>query len=103
MSREAAKELVPRDGTALRELALWRMLDETAARSAEVLALDVGDLDLPSRRLGDRQGRAADVTVLGGLARLLPRLLRGRTSGPAFLTERRARTDLPPASSVSCG
>jgi len=28
----------------------WRMLYETAARSAEVLALDVEDLDLPNRR-----------------------------------------------------
>jgi integrase len=30
--------------------ARWRTLYETAARSAEVLALDVEDLDLPYRR-----------------------------------------------------
>ena len=33
-------------GHRLRERTLWRMLYETAARSAEVLALDVEDLDL---------------------------------------------------------
>ena len=31
-----------------------------------------------------------------GTARLLPRLLKGRTEGPVFLTERRARVQLPP-------
>jgi integrase/recombinase XerC/integrase/recombinase XerD len=31
-----------------------------------------------------------------GTARLLPRLLKGRRSGPVFLTDRRARVQLPP-------
>jgi integrase/recombinase XerC/integrase/recombinase XerD len=87
-----------RDGTALRERVLLRMLYETAAWSAEVLALDVGDLDLANRRARViRKGGAADVIIWQtGTARLLPRLLRGRTSGPVFLTQRRARTELPP-------
>jgi hypothetical protein len=32
-----------------------------------------------------------------GTARLLPRLLKGRTSGPVFVTERKARVQLPAA------
>jgi integrase len=31
-----------------------------------------------------------------GTARLLPRYLKGRTDGPLFVTERRARVELPP-------
>ena len=69
------QELLTREGIALRERVLWRMLYETAARSAEVLALDVGDLDLASRRArGRRQGRAVDLLVWQpATARLLPR------------------------------
>ncbi len=40
------------------------MLYETAARAAEVLALDVGDLDLANRRARvRRKGGAIDVIV----------------------------------------
>ena len=40
------------------------MLYETAARSAEVLALDVEDLDLPNRRAKvRRKGGAIDIIV----------------------------------------
>jgi integrase len=71
----------------------------TAARSAEVLALDVEDLDLPNRRAKvRRKGGAADVIVWQtGTARLLPRLLKGRKSGLVFITERKARVQLPAA------
>ena len=60
--------------------------------------MDVQDLDLPSRRARvRRKGGAVDVIVWQtGTARLLPRLLKGRTSGPVFLTSRRARVELPP-------
>ncbi len=34
----------------LRDKTLWRMLYETAARAEEILGLDAGDLDLPSKR-----------------------------------------------------
>ena len=44
-----------------------------------------------------RKGGAIDVIVWQtGTARLLPRLLKGRKSGPVFLTDRRARVELPP-------
>jgi integrase/recombinase XerC/integrase/recombinase XerD len=87
------------DRHALRERVLWRMLYETAARSAELLALDAGDLDLPNRRARvRRKGGAIDVIVWQtGTARLLPRLLKGRTAGPVFVTARRARVQMPAA------
>jgi len=82
---------------ALRDRTLWRMAYESAARIGELLALDVGDLDLASRRARViRKGGAAEViTLQSGTARLLSRLIRGRTSGPLFLTERRARGQEP--------
>jgi integrase len=60
--------------------------NETAARSAEVLRLDVEDLDLTNRRAKvRRKGGAIDVIVWQtGTARLLPRLLKGRKTGPCF-------------------
>jgi integrase/recombinase XerC/integrase/recombinase XerD len=45
-----------------------------------------------------RKGGAADIIVWQtGTARLLPRLLQGRRTGPVFLTHRRARMPLPTA------
>lgn len=99
LSRERVEELLTRDGVSLRDRVLWRMLYETAARSAEILRLDVEDLDLPNRRARvRRKGGALDVIVWQtATARLLPRLLKGRKTGPVFLTERKARVALPPA------
>ena len=93
-----SRSCLPARTSALRERTLWRMLYETAARSAEVLRLDVEDLDLPNRRVKvRRKGGAIDVIVWQtATARLLPRLLKGRKSGPLFLTDRRARVELPP-------
>jgi integrase len=72
---------------------------ETAARAGELLALDVPDLDLRNRCAKvRRKGNAVDMIVWQtGTARLLPRLLHGRTRGPVFLTERRARVPLAAA------
>jgi integrase len=83
----------------IREKTLWTMLYETAARSGEVLALDVEDLDRRNRRSKvTRKGSAVDIIVWQtGTARLLPRLLDGRTRGPVFLTSRRARVALAAA------
>jgi integrase/recombinase XerC/integrase/recombinase XerD len=98
MSRDDVGELLTREDIGLRERTLWRMLYETAARSAEVLALDVGDLDLPHRAAVRRKGGAIDVIIWQtGTARLLPRLLRRRAAGPVFVTNRRARVELPAA------
>jgi integrase len=98
LSRADVERLLTRDDIAIRERTLWRLLYETAARSAEVLRLDVEDLDLPNRRTKvRRKGGAIDIIVWQtGTARLLPRLLKGRKSGPVFLTDRRARVELPP-------
>ena len=83
----------------IREKTLWTMLYETAARSSEVLALDVEELDRRNRRSKvTRKGSAVDIIVWQtGTARLLPRLLDGRTRGPVFLTDRRARVALAAA------
>lgn len=77
----------------LRERVLWAVLYESAARAEEVLLLDVTDLDPANRRaVVVRKGGARDVIVWQtGTARLLPRLLNGRRSGPVFLTDRKAR------------
>jgi integrase len=93
------EQLPGREDIGLRERTLWRMLDETAARPAEVPALDVEDLDLPGRRARvRRKGGAAGVIVWQtGTVRLLPRLLKGRKSGPVFVTVRKARVELPAA------
>ncbi len=98
LSRADVERLLTREDIALRERTLWRMLYETAARSAEVLHLDVEDLDLPNRRAQvRRKGGAVDIIVWQtGTARLLPRLLKGRKTGPVFLTDRRSRVKLPP-------
>jgi integrase len=88
----------------VREKTLWRLLYDTAARADEILGVDIGDLDL--------QDKTATVTGKGGItrqvnwythtARLLPRIIGGRTRGPLFLTSRRpgrpiATLDLDPA------
>ena len=98
LSRADVERLLTREDIGIRERTLWRLLYETAARSAEVLRLDVGDLDLPNRKAKvRRKGGAIDVIVWQtGTARLLPRLLKGRKAGPVFLTDRRARVQLPP-------
>jgi integrase len=98
LSRDQIEALLGRQDLGLRERTLWRLLYETAARAGEVLALDVTDLDLRNRCAKvRRKGSAVDVIVWQtATARLLPRLLKGRRSGPVFLTERRARVQLPP-------
>jgi integrase len=75
----------------LRERTLWRLLDETAARANELLALDVQDLDLASRRarVHSKGGAVEWAFWPTGSAQPLPRLLAGRTSGPVFLGDRR--------------
>ena len=99
LSREQVEQLLTREDVSLRDRVLWRLLYETAARSAEVLRLDVEDLDLPNRRARVRRkgGNLDPIIWQTGTARLLPRLLKGRRSGPLFLTERKARVQLPPA------
>jgi integrase len=94
--KAAIERLLTRRDLPLREKTLWRMLYETAARTSEILALNVEDLDLDNRKAPIRsKGGAKEQVYWGtGTARLLPRLLRlpdgtSRTSGPLFLSERK--------------
>lgn len=98
LSRDGVNRLLANQDIPLRDRTLWRMLYETAARSAEVLRLNAEDLDMPNKRARvRRKGGAVDVIVWQtGTATLLPRLLKGRRSGPVFVTDRKARVALPP-------
>ncbi|MFJ1455603.1 site-specific integrase [Nocardia sp. N2S4-5] len=104
-SRTAIDQLIARREVHVREKTLWRMLYETCARAEELLQLNIEDLDQAGRCAGvkskgakprtRRCGPAHHEHVLeivywdAGAARLLPRLLRGRTHGPVFVTHRR--------------
>jgi integrase len=67
------------------------MLYETAARAEEILTLDIEDLHPEFRRARvTSKGGAVEYVHWAGTARLLPRLLHGRTAGPVFLADRRA-------------
>ena len=90
--RTRLEKLFADDKRGLRERVLWRMLYETAARAEEILTLNVEDLDPEFRRarVKSKGGAVEYVHWATGTARILPRLLRGRTSGPVFLADRRA-------------
>jgi integrase len=80
--------------SALTSFTAWAGRQEilTAARAGELLSLNIEDLDLEFRRgrVTSKGGAIEYVHWAAGTARLLPRLLRGRTSGPVFLAGRRA-------------
>jgi hypothetical protein len=105
LSRSAVVQLLTCEDISLHERTLWRMLYETAARPAKLLALDVEDLDLPNRRTRiRRKGGAIDVIMCQtGAARLLLSLLKGHRTGPVFVTTRKARVQLPAADLDSSG
>ncbi|MGW3655277.1 tyrosine-type recombinase/integrase [Streptomyces sp. NPDC005151] len=104
-SRMAIDRLIARREVHLREKTLYRMLFETAGRSDEILGVNIEELDFAGRRCQvkakgaktktRRRGQAREDFVLetvywdAGTARLLPRLLKGRTQGPVFVTHRR--------------
>lgn len=82
-----------RKDTALREKLFWRLAYETAGRASEILSLDVTDLDL-GERSAPVVGKGGGIERLHwatGAARLLPRYLGARTTGPLFLTDRAPR------------
>lgn len=99
LSRAQVERLLTDKRIPLRERLLWRLLYESSARASEILSLNVEDLDMPNRRARTtRKGGAIDVVVWQTeSARLLPRYLQGRTSGPLFVTERAAKVELPAA------
>jgi integrase len=93
-----------RQDVAMREKALWRLLYETAARSSEALSIKVEDLELENKRVRIRS-KGGDTDWLHfqtGAARLLPRLIGGRTRGPLFLADRRPAPARAPATVDRC-
>ncbi len=90
LSREELDRLLTRRTASLRDRCLWRMLYETGARANEVLNLNIEDLDLDAKRaVTIRKGGDRDVLHFQtGAARLLPRVINGRTRGPVFLSDR---------------
>ena len=93
-----------RDDVGVREKALWRLLYETAARASEALAINVEDLELDNKRVRVRS-KGGDTDWLhfqSGSARLLPRLIGGRTRGPLFLADRRPVPARAPATADRC-
>jgi len=92
-------QLLERKDIPVRERCLWNMLYDTAARSNEILRLDVQDLDLAQHRaVTIRKGGAIDMVHWASrTARLLPYVIDGRTSGPVFLSTRPVQARRTPA------
>ena len=82
---------------ALRETLFWRCLYSTAARAAEVLNLNIEDLDLHRKRavITGKGGHRETIVWDAGTARLFPLYLAGRKRGPVFVTY--ARPNVAPA------
>jgi integrase len=79
----------------LREHAMWRVLYDSGATAAEVLALDADQLDLSRHRVRPLVGSAfagasTSMEWREGTSQVLRWLLAGRTWGPVFVTDRRA-------------
>jgi integrase len=93
-----------RDDVGEREKALWRLLYETAARASEALSINVEDLDLDNKRerVHSKGGNTDWLYFQTGSARLLPRLVGGRTRGPLFLADRRPVPARAPATVDRC-
>jgi integrase len=79
-----------RDSMGLREKCLWRFMYETACRAEEALSLNVEDVDSGNKRapVVSKGGDREFLHFQTGSARLLPRLIGGRSRGPLFLAER---------------
>jgi len=88
-----------RSDVALRDKALWRLLHESAARATEVLSLNVEDVDVANKRarIRSKGGAIELIHFQTGSARLLPRLIAGRSCGPLFLADRRPTPARAPA------
>jgi integrase len=104
LARPAVQALWERRDVPLREKTLWRLLYESAARADSVLSLDIEDLDLPGKRgkITAKGGVIRWIHWQSGSARLLPRLIAGRTSGPLFLSHRRPAPARTPAAGDTC-
>jgi hypothetical protein len=76
----------------LREQAFWRLLHDSGAPAAEVLAVDANRLDLSLHRVRPRPGAGSQAPIewRESTSQILRWLLSGRTWGPVFLTDRKA-------------
>ena len=83
----------------LREQAFWRLLYDSGAPAAQVLALDANGLDLSLHQVRPRPGAGsrAGIQWQEPTSQILRWLLSGRTWGPVFLTDRRAPARTPAA------
>ena len=85
----------------LREHAFWRLLHDSGAPAADVLALDADHVDLSRHRTRPRPGFTGDDPTIiqwqDATSQVLRWLLAGRTWGPVFLTGRRAPAATPRA------
>jgi integrase/recombinase XerD len=83
----------------LREQALWRVLYDSGAPAAAVLALDAHQLDLSAHRVRSGPGLGSPMRIewQPATSQILRWLLSGRTWGPVFLTDRRALPQAGPA------
>jgi integrase/recombinase XerD len=97
LSRAELEMLWRRDDLRLRDKTLWRLLYETAARASEALDLNLEDLDLANKRarVSSKGGAVEWIHWQTGTARLLARLVAGRTSGPVFLADRAPTGPVP--------
>lgn len=93
-----------RESVGLREKCLWRLMYETACRAEEALSLNVEDLDLPNKRavVVSKGGDRELLYFQSGAARLLARLIAGRTRGPLFRSSRRPAPARAPALADRC-
>jgi site-specific recombinase XerD len=104
IDRRTVEALLKRRNVPLREKTLWTLLYESAARADSILALDIEDLELENKR--SRITAKGDIVRWvhwqSGTARLLPRLIAGRTAGPLFLADRRPAPARTPAAADLC-
>lgn len=100
LTRQDLDRLLTLRDAKVRDRCLWRLLYESAARANEVLRLNVEDLDLPARRavITSKGGNTDVLHFASGTARLLPKVIVGRTRGPLFLAERPPAPSRTPAS-----
>src|SRR5829696_7980915 len=97
LNRAVLEALWRRDDLRLRDKTLWRLLYETAARASEALNLNLEDLDLANKRarVTSKGGAIEWIHWQTGTARLLARLVAGRTGGPVFLADRTPTGPVP--------
>ena len=103
LTRQAIEDLWDRP-VPLRQKTLWKLLYESAARADSVLSLNIEDLDLAGKRgrITAKGGVVRWIHWQSGTARLLPRLIVGRASGPVFLASRRPAPARTPAAGDTC-